>query len=176
MACLEASRSKDAEIAKMREVAYGVEVHDVDAGVTRIEMKQQGDIEPPAERVRREQDARARVSEMYQQQLVEVKKEAAAQEERQASALRSVVDAKVREALEQVAEAMECACCLETLGARSVAFTCGHTYCNRASCASAQATKCPECQQAVTARVTLFGALANVESVLTSAGREMELR
>ena len=71
----------------------------------------------------------------------------------------------------RVAEAMECACCLETLGEGSVALLpCGHTYCNRASCASAQVAKCPECLQAVEGRVALFGALANVEAALSGGG------
>ena len=47
---------------------------------------------------------------------------------------------------------------------------CGHTYCNRASCASAQAVECPECRQAVAGRVVLFGALANVKAALAAGG------
>ena len=63
------------------------------------------------------------------------------------------------------------ACCFETLGERSEAFTpCGHTYCNRACCLSAQAVECPECRQAVAGRVVLFGALANVEAALAAGG------
>ena len=90
---------------------------------------------------------------------------------RRQAALKSEVDAKVREALERVARAMECACCFETLGEGSVALLpCGHTYCNRAACASARVTECPECRQAVAGRVALFGALANVEAVLAGAG------
>ena len=44
---------------------------------------------------------------------------------------------------------------------------CGHTYCNGASCLSAQAVECPECRQAVEGRVGLFGALANVKALAT---------
>ena len=77
------------------------------------------------------------------------------------------VDAEVKEALAQVAEAIECACCLEPLAPGSaVAFNCGHTYCNRATCVSSSQTLCPECRQVVTARVPLFGALSNVSTAL----------
>ena len=47
---------------------------------------------------------------------------------------------------------------------------CGHTYCNRASCASVQAVECPKCRQAVAGRVVLFGALANVKAALAAGG------
>ena len=128
--------------------------------------------EPPAKRVRREQDARARVSDMYKERLMEVKKEQSEEGERRRAALKGEVDAEVRKALTEVAQAMECACCFETLGEGSVALLpCGHTYCNRASCASAQAAECPECRQAVAGRVALFGVLANVKAALAGAGR-----
>ena len=45
-----------------------------------------------------------------------------------------------------------------------------HTYCKRASFASAQAVECPECRQAVAGRVVLFGALAKVKSALAAGG------
>jgi hypothetical protein len=77
------------------------------------------------------------------------------------------LEAKEKAALEQVAEAVECLCCLEPLAPGSaVAFNCGHTYCNRATCASSSQTHCPECRQEVTARVPLFGSLSNVSTVL----------
>ena len=154
----------------LRREVRGVEVHDVEAGVSRVEDR--GEEEPAAKRVRREQDARARVCGMYAARLVAVKQEQVEEGARRQAALKSEVDAKVREALARVARAMECACCLETLGEGSVALLpCGHTYCNRASsCASAQVTECPECRQAVAGRVALFGALANVEAVLAGAG------
>ena len=161
---------KDRELEALRRQVRGVEVHDVDAGVSTVE--ERGDAEPPAKRVRREQDAGARVSKMYMDRLVQVKKEQVEEGARRQAALKSEVDAEVREALTRVARAMECACCFETLGEGSVALLpCGHTYCNRASsCASAQVTECPECRQAVAGRVALFGALANVEAVLAGAG------
>ena len=164
------------ELEALRREVRGVEVHDVEAGVSRVE--ERGEEEPPAKRVRREQDARARVCGMLQARLVAVKEEAVEAEERRESMLQSAVEAKVkdavrvavREALDRVAEAMECACCMQTLGSGSVAFGCGHTYCNRAGCASARVSSCPECRQPVTGRVPLFGPLANVESVLGMEG------
>ena len=149
------------ELVALRLQVRGVEVFDVDSGVWGME--ELSDAEPPAKRVRREQDARRRVCQMYQTRLVEVKKEHKEGEERRQSAMKSAIDTKVKEKLAEVAEAFECACCFETLGERSVAFLpCGHTYCNRASCLSAQAVECPECRQGVVGRVVLFGALANV--------------
>ena len=58
----------------------------------------------------------------------------------------------------------------DTRGAlRTVAFLpCGHTYCNRAFCLSAQGVECPECRQGVPGRVVLFGALANVQAALSA--------
>jgi hypothetical protein len=52
---------------------------------------------------------------------------------------RASVDAKVKaavkEALAQVADALECACCFEPLApGTAVALECGHTYCNRQAC------------------------------------------
>ncbi len=68
------------------------------------------------------------------------------------SELRASVDAKVnaavKEALEQVADALECACCFEPLApGTAVALECGHTYCNRQACASSSVTECLECRQ-----------------------------
>ena len=160
-----ACESKDRELAALRLQVRGVEVHDVDAGVGLIE--ERGDAEPPAKRARREQDAHTRV----QARLVEVKKEREEEGERRQSTMRSTIDAKVKEKVAQVAQAFECACCFETLGEGSVAFLpCGHTYCNRASCLSAQAVECPECRQAVAGRVVLLGALANVKAALAAEG------
>ena len=144
-------------------------MHDVDGGVSAVE--ERGDAEPPAKRVRREQDARTRVCEMYQDRLVEVKKEHEEEGERRQSAMRSAVDAKVRDKLAEVAQAFECACCFEIFGERSVALTpCGHTYCNRTLCASASAVECPECREPVAGRVELFGALGDVRSALAAGG------
>ena len=161
--------SKDRELAALRLQVRGVEVYDVDAGGSRVE--ERADAEPPAERVRREQDARMRVCEMYQARLVEVKKEHEEEGERRESAMRSAVEAKVKEKLAEVAQAFECACCFETLGEGSVAFSpCGHTYCNRPRCASAQAVECPECRTPVEGRVELFGSLGDVRSALAAGG------
>ena len=110
------------------------------------------------------------MSKMYEERLAEVKSEQVEEGERRRAALKGEVDAKVREARTQVAEAMECACCFETLGEGSVALLpCGHTYCNRASCGSPHVAECPECRQAVAGRVALFGALASVEAMLAGA-------
>jgi hypothetical protein len=162
------------ELEELRREVRGVEVHDVEAGVSRVE--ERGEQEPPAKRVRLEQDARARVCGMYAARLVAVKKEAVEAEERRESMMKSAVEAKVqdavREAMDRVAEAMECALCFETLGSGSVALSCGHTYCNRAGCESASVSTCPECRQPVTGRVRLFGPLANVESVLATEDRQ----
>ena len=57
----EAIRSKDAEIARLRRLAYGMEVLDVDAGVTRVVEEAGAGAEPPLKRMRQEQAASARV-------------------------------------------------------------------------------------------------------------------
>ena len=92
------------------------------------------------------------------------------------SELRASVDAKVQaavqEALAQVADALECACCLERLApGAAVALECGHTYCNRAACASSHVAACPECRQPIGARVQLFGALPNVCELFSESQR-----
>jgi hypothetical protein len=71
----EAIRSKDAEIARLRRLAYGVEVLDVDAGVTRVVEEAGAGAEPPLKRMRLEQAAGARVVGALQERLVAVKKE-----------------------------------------------------------------------------------------------------
>ena len=160
-------RAKDSEIAQVRREAYGVEVHDVDEGITLVVEVGEAGAEPALKRMRRDQVAGARVTEALQARLVEVKKEKEEEGEARCSELRVSVDAKVREALAQVAEAIECACCFEPLAPGSaVAFNCGHTYCNRANCVSSSQTHCPECRQLVTVRVPLFGALSNVSDAL----------
>jgi len=161
--------SKDRELAALRLQVRGLEVYDVDAWGSRVE--ERSDVEPPAERVRREQDVRMRECEMYQARLVEVKKEHEQEGERRQSATRSAVEAKVKEKLAEVARTFECVCCFETLGEGSVAFSpCGHTYCNRPRCASAQAVECPECRMPVEGRVELFGSLRDVRSALAAGG------
>ena len=170
----EAIRGKDAEIARLRALAYGVEVTDVETGVTRVVVEEGAGAAPRRKRLRQAQAESARVIAAAQERLVEVKREHG--EERAAGAavhseLRASVDAKVqaavKEALAQVADALECACCLERLApGAAVALECGHTYCNRAVCASSKVRECPECRQPIGARVPLFGALANVCELL----------
>jgi hypothetical protein len=167
----EAIRSKDAEIARLRRLAYGVEVLDVDAGVTRVVEEAGAGAEPPLKRMRLEQAAGARVVGALQERLVAVKKEQVEERATRHSELRASVDAKVKaavkEALAQVADALECACCFEPLApGTAVALECGHTYCNRQACASSSVTACPECRQPIGARVPLFGVLANVWGLL----------
>jgi hypothetical protein len=167
----EAIRSKDAEIARLRRLAYGVEVLDVDAGVTRVVEEAGAGAEPPLKRMRLEQAAGARVVGALQERLVAVKKEQVEERATRHSELRASVDAKVKaavkEALAQVADALECACCFEPLApGTAVALECGHTYCNRQACASSSVTACPECRQPIGARVPLFGVLANVCGLL----------
>jgi hypothetical protein len=167
----EAIRSKDAEIGRLRRLAYGVEVLDVDAGVTRVVEEAGAGAEPTLKRMRLEQAASARVVVALQERLVAVKKEQVEERATRRSELRASVDAKVKaavkEALEQVADALECACCFEPLApGAAVALECGHTYCNRQACASSSVTECPECRQPIGARVPLFGVLANVCALL----------
>jgi hypothetical protein len=66
----EAIRSKDAEIARLRRLAYGVEVLDVDAGVTRVVEEAGAGAEPPLKRMRLEKPASARVVGALQERLV----------------------------------------------------------------------------------------------------------
>ena len=121
--------------------------------------------------MRQAQAESARVIAAAQERLVEVKREHAEERAAVRSELRASVDAKVqaavKEALARVADALECACCLERLApGAAVALECGHTYCNRAVCASSKVRECPECRQPIGARVPLFGALANVCELL----------
>jgi hypothetical protein len=161
----EAIRSKDAEIARLRRLAYGVEVLDVDAGVMREVEEAWAGAEPPLKRMRLEQAASARVVGALQERLVAVKKEQVEERVMRHSELRATVDAKVKaavkEALSQVAIALECACCFEKLfetlaPVAAVGLECGHTYCNRQTCASSFVMECPECRQPIGARVPLF--------------------
>ena len=72
----DAIRSKDAEIERLRRLAYGLEVIDVEAGVTRIVVEEAGlRASQPWKRMRKEQAARGRVIGALQEQLVKVKKE-----------------------------------------------------------------------------------------------------
>ena len=170
----EVIRGKDAEIARLRALAYGVEVTDVETGVTHVVVEEGAGAAPRRKRLRQAQADSARVIAAAQERLVQVKREHG--EERAAGAavhseLRASVDAKVqaavKEALAQVADALECACCLERLApGAAVALECGHTYCNRAACASSSVKECPECRRPIGARVPLFGALANVCELL----------
>ena len=70
----EAIRSKDAEIARLRRLAYAVEVLGVDAGLTRVVEEAGAGAEPPVKRMRLEQAASARVVGALQERLVAVKR------------------------------------------------------------------------------------------------------
>ena len=110
------------------------------------------------------------------QARIEVKKEVMEEEQhehaRRHAQLQSVVEAKMKEAAElrgrlnAIALAFECTLCFEKLGAGSVSFGCGHTYCNRLTCGSRLVDTCPECRLPVASRVQLFGALPDVGGLL----------
>jgi hypothetical protein len=110
------------------------------------------------------------------QARIVVKKKAMEEEHhehaRRHAQLQSVVEAKIQEAAElrgrlnDIALAFECTLCFEKLGAGSVSFGCGHTYCKRASCGSRLVDTCPECRLPVACRVQLFGALPDVGGLL----------
>ena len=68
-------RDKDAEIACLHRLAYGVEVMDVEAGVMHIVEDAGAGAAPPLKRTRQEQAASARVIGTLQERLVAVKKE-----------------------------------------------------------------------------------------------------
>jgi hypothetical protein len=74
--------------------------------------------------------------------------------------------AELRGRLNAIALAFECTLCFEKLGAGSVSFDCGHTYCNRLTCGSRLVDTCPECRLPVASRVQLFGALPDVGGLL----------
>ena len=122
--------------------------------------------------MRKEQAASGRVIGAFQEQPVKAKKEHAEERVARHLELSASVDAKVKvavkEALAKVAEALEGTCCLERArseGLRELwhsSLQCGHTYCNRRTCASSSVTACPGCRQPIGMRVPLFGALANV--------------
>ena len=66
--------------------------------------------------------------------------------------------------VEGLLEAMECSCCLMSMGRRGVpivAFNCGHTFCNRPLplCASQAVCRCPICSEPITTRTRIFGPL-----------------
>ena len=105
----EAIWSKDAEIARLRRLAYGMEVLDVDARVTRVVEEAGAGAEPPLKRMRLEQAAR--VVGALQERLVAVKKEQAEERATCHSELRASVDTKVKAAaLAQVADILKCTC------------------------------------------------------------------
>ena len=89
----DAIRSKDAEIERLRRLAYGLEVIDVEAGVTRIVVEEAGlRASQPWKRMRKEQAARGRVIGALQEQLVKVKKEHVGERVARHSELRTSVD------------------------------------------------------------------------------------
>jgi hypothetical protein len=66
--------------------------------------------------------------------------------------------------VEGLLEAMECSCCLTSMGRRGVpivAFNCGHTFCNRPVplCVSQVVCRCPICSEPITTRTRIFGPL-----------------
>ena len=103
---------------------------------------------------------------------IEVKKEEECEHVRRDVQLQSVVEAQMKEIIElrgrlnRIALAFECPVCFEKLGAGSVSFGCGHTYCHRPTCGSSMIGTCPECSRTVTTRVRLFGALSHVGGLL----------
>jgi hypothetical protein len=107
------------------------------------------------------------------QARIEVKKQAMEEEQhehaRRHAQLQSVVEAKIQDAAELRGRLNDIALafkCFEKLGAGSVSFGCGHTYCNRATCGSRLVDTCPECRLPVASRVQLFGALPDVGGLL----------
>ena len=77
--------------------------------------------------------------------------------------------AELRERINKIFLALECGCCFEKFGAGSVSFSCGHTYCNRPTCAFRSVDTCPECRLPVTVRVQLFGTLPDIGGLLETA-------
>jgi hypothetical protein len=121
-----------------------------------------------------QQDAMHMVRDL--QARIQVKKEVMEEEQyehaQRHAQLQSVVEAKIIEAeelrgrLKDIALAFECTFCFEKLGAGSVSFGCGHTYCNKPTCGSRLVDTCPECRLPVTTRVQLFGTLPDVGGLL----------
>mmetsp|Transcript_13202 Transcript_13202/g.20896 ORF Transcript_13202/g.20896 Transcript_13202/m.20896 type:complete len:162 (+) Transcript_13202:1697-2182(+) len=118
------------EIKRLRHELNGVEVLDVDMGVS--EVVERDDTDLPAKRVRLEQAVTASVSQALQERLVEVKKE----------------KDLISTALE---EKRECAICM--VGSKETALSCGHQYC--CQCALAMSV-CPTCSKAVMYSTKLF--------------------
>ena len=81
---------------------------------------------------------------------------------------------ELRGRLNAIALAFESTLCFEKLGAESVSFGCGHTYCNRATCGSRSVDTCPECRLPVASRVQLFGALPDVGGLLEQEPPDVE--
>jgi hypothetical protein len=121
------------------------------------------------------QDAMQMVRDL--QARIEVKKEVMEEEQQRVQhARRHAQEAtELRGRLNDIVLAFECTLCFETLGAGSVSFGCGHTYCNRPTCASRLVDSCPECSCPVTARVQLFGALPDVGGLLEAAAVREEV-
>ena len=125
-------RSKDAEISRPRRLAYGVEVLDVEAGVTCVVEEAGLGAVPPLKRMQQEQAAAVRVVGALQERLLVVKNEQLEERASRHSELRASVDAKVKSAVKEawskVALALECSCCFEPLApGAAVALECGHT-------------------------------------------------
>jgi len=128
------------EIQRLRRERNGVEVYDVDTGVS--EVVERNDTELPATRVRQEQAVTTSVSQVLQKRLVEVKKEKVA-------------------VLSDMSDALECIICMEQT--QDIALSCGHCYCS--SC-SLTMDVCPTCSKAVTTRIKLFGAVQTLSDMV----------
>ena len=68
--------------------------------------------------------------------------------------------------VEGLLQAMECNCCLTSMGTRDVpifALNCGHVFCNRPNaCVSSAMDYCPVCAVPITTRTRLFGNLSEL--------------
>jgi hypothetical protein len=94
-------RSKDAEISRPRRLAYGVEVLDVEAGVTCVVEEAGLGAVPPLKRMQQEQAAAVRVVGALQERLLVVKNEQLEERASRHSELRASVDAKVKSAVKE---------------------------------------------------------------------------
>jgi len=128
------------EIKRLRHELNGVEVLDVDMGVS--EVVERDDTDLPAKRVRLEQAVTASVSQALQERLVEVKKEKA-------------------NVLAGMSDALECPICMEKNS--DTALSCGHCFC---SACAAKLDVCATCSKAVERRIPLYGAVQTLSDML----------
>ena len=77
---------------------------------------------------------------------------------------------RVAEQVLEVQEGMECQVCMEIMA--STAFIpCGHCFCCKDGCGSKEASTCPACRSAVTARTEVFGECLSASPLRFSALR-----